>query len=153
MGLRRGELLDLRWPDFDPSRRELSVPCAIAVRGGEERWTLPRDGEERTIRLGPKLVQAFQEHRKPQAEARLAAAGGAQEHPDLIFTGKTGGVIRDSTLHDQFKRILRSAELPDVRTVAEILVHKDPAMTLRGCAHVLSDMQDDAASRMDTVLY
>lgn len=173
LGLRRGELLGLRWPDFDSRRRELSVRRAVVVRGGEERWTLPKDGEERTIRLGPKLVQAFQEHRKLQAEARLARdPGGAWEHPDLIFTGNAGRVIRDSTLHDQFKRILRAAELPeirlhdlrhtaatlmlknkvDVRTVAEILGHKDPAMTLRKYAHVLSDMQDDAASRMDEVL-
>lgn len=151
----------------------LSIRRAVVVRGGEERLTLPKDGEEPAIRLGPKLVKAFQEHRKLQAEARLARdPGGAWEHPDLIFTGKAGMVIRDSTLHDQFKRILRSAELPeirlhdlrhtaatlmlknkvDVRTVAEILGHQDPAMTLRKYAHVLSDMQDDAASRMDEVL-
>lgn len=171
LGLRRGELLGLRWPDFDSRRRELSVRRAVVVRGGEERWTLPKDGEERTIRLGPKLVEAFQAHRKLQTEARLAAP--TWEDRDLIFTGKTGGVIRDSTLHDQFKTILRTAELPeirlhdlrhtaatlmlknkvDVRTVAEILGHKDPAMTLRKYAHVLSDMQDDAASRMDAILY
>lgn len=41
----------------------------------------------------------------------------------------------------------------DVRTVAEILGHKGPAMTLRKYAHLLSDMQDDTASRMDQVLY
>ena len=171
LGLRRGELLGLRWPDFDPGRRELSVRRAEMVRGGEERWALPKDGEERTIRLGPRLVTAFQEHRKLQAEARLAAA--SWEHPELVFTGKAGVVIRDSTLHDRFKKILRGAGLPDirfhdlrhtaatlmlknkvdVRTVAEILGHKDPAMTLRKYAHVLSDMQDDAASRMDAVLF
>jgi integrase len=41
----------------------------------------------------------------------------------------------------------------DVRTVAEILGHKDPAITLRKYAHVLSDVQDDAASRMDAILF
>lgn len=171
LGLRRGELLGLRWPDFDPRRRELSVKCAVIVRGGVERWTLPKDGEERTIRLGPKLVRALEEHRKTQAEERLAAV--SWEHPDLIFPGPGAQVIRDSTLHDQFKRILRAADLPrvrlydlrhtavtlmlknkvDVRTVAEILGHKDPAMTLRKYAHVLSDMQEHAASRMDEILF
>ena len=130
-----------------------------------------RGGEERTIRLGPRLVTAFQEHRELQAETGLAAT--SWEYPELAFPGKAGGVIRDSTLHDQFKKTLRGADLPhvrihdlrhtaatlllknkvDVRTVAEILGHKDPAMTLRTYAHVLSDMQDDAASRMDAILF
>ena len=81
-------------------------------------------------------------------------------------------MIRDSTLHDQFKNILASAGLPDKRfhdlrhtaatlmlqngvdisTTADILGHKDPAMTLRKYAHVLSDMQDQAA-KMDQILY
>jgi len=115
----------------------------VIVRG-EERWTLPPDGEERTIRRGPRPVAAFQDYRKRQAETRLAAR--SSEHSDLIFTGKSGRVIRDSTMHNQFKGILGVAELPDihlhdlrhtaatlkfknkidVRTVAEILGHKDP---------------------------
>ncbi len=171
LGLRRGELLGLRWSDFDAERRELSVRRVVIVRGGKERWILPKDGEEHTIRLGSKLVSAFHEHRKLQAERRLAAS--SWEHPELILTGKTEGVIRDSTLQDRFKKILVEVGLPtirfydlrhtaatlmlknkvDVRTVAEILGHRDPAMTRRKYSHVLADMQDDSASRMDVLLY
>jgi integrase len=43
--------------------------------------------------------------------------------------------------------MIRSGTL--IRVVADVLGHRDPAVTLRKYAHVLSDMQDDAAQRMD----
>lgn len=172
LGLRRGELLGLQWEDLDFERRDMYVRRSVIVRGGEERWSLPKDGEERSIRLGPKLASSLQAHRKRQAEERMRY-GGEWEKPELVFPNPRGRVIRDSTLHDLFKRILRSAELPDirfhdlrhtaatlmlkngldVRTTADVLGHKDPAMTLRRYAHVLSDMQDEAATRMDSILF
>lgn len=170
IGPRRGELLGLRWEDLDAERRELTIRRSVVIRKGEERWSLPKDGEERTVKLGSKMTAALLAHRKLQAEERLQAP--SWEKPDLIFPNRRGQVARPSTVHDRFKRHLKLAGLPeirfhdlrhtaatlmlrngvDIRTTADILGHKDPAMTLRRYAHVLSDMQQAAADRMDEVL-
>jgi integrase len=108
-------------------------------------------------------------HRKIQATEKLAA-GGAWKNPELVFPNTKGGVNRRATLYENFQRHRQKAGLPemrfhdlrdtagtlmiragvDVRTVADILGHADPAMTLRRYAHVLPGMRERAASVIDS---
>ncbi|MCL6437192.1 MAG: site-specific integrase [Rubrobacteraceae bacterium] len=170
-GMRFGELRALRFQDIDFESREIHVRRAVTVRHGEEHWGPPKNGRARTIVFGDNLAGTLQAHRRRLAEEKLAA-GPAWEDRDLVFPGRRGQVMPATTLHTRFRKALRRAGIDrkirfhtlrhtaatlmlrsgvDVRTVAEILGHTDPAMTLRTYSHVLSSMQLAAASKMDAL--
>lgn len=91
------------------------------------------------------------------------------EDNGLVFPKPNGKTGVHSRLSSKLDKDLREADLPDVRfyflrqtastltirsgvpirVVAWVLGHQDPAVTLRKYAHVLDDMQDDAARKMD----
>ena len=67
-GLRRGELLGLKWTDVDLERGVLAVRRALAPDG--KTFTLPKNGKGRTIRLTQQAVEALQRHKKAQDDER-----------------------------------------------------------------------------------
>ena len=129
----------------------------------------PNRAGTKPIVLPEHISASLARHRKLQAEEKLAA-GGAWKNPDLVFPNTLGGVSRRATLYENFQRHRQRARLPelrfqdlrdtagtpmiragvDVRTVADILGHADPAMTLRRYAHGSPDMRERAAKLIDT---
>jgi integrase len=93
----------------------------------------------------------------------------AWENSGFVFHKPSGTTGVHSRLSSKLDEDLRDAGLPDmhfhvlrhtaatlmirsgvpIRVVADVLGQRGPAVTLRRSAHVLSDMQDDAAQRMD----
>src|SRR5215217_1041981 len=84
-GLRRGELLGLRWEDADLERGTLRVGRALVREGGRHRpgETKTKRGR-RSIRLAPQAVKALAAHRKRQLEERMEFVGLYKDH-GLIF--------------------------------------------------------------------
>jgi integrase len=169
LGLRQGELAALTWPDVDPEKGLLAVRRSVATDRAGERWSATKSGEEQEIILPEHIAASLIHHRKIQAEEKLAA-GPTWRNPDLVFPNTKGGVNRRATVYENFQRHRERAGLPemrfhdlrdtaatlmirggvDVRTVADILGHADPAMTLRRYAHVLPDMRERAANLIDS---
>ena len=169
LGPRQGELAALTWDDVDLDGRSLRVWRSVNTDRAGERWSSTKTGEEREIVLPEHIAASLARHRKLQAEEKLAA-GGAWKNPDLVFPNTLGGVNRRASLYANFQRHRDRAGLPemrfhdlrdtagtlmiragvDIRTVADILGHADPAMTLRRYAHVLPDMRERAAKLIDT---
>lgn len=172
LGPRQGELAALTWADVDPERRLLAVRRSVNTDRAGERWSPTKTGEEREIVLPERVAASLARHRKIQAEEKLAA-GAAWKNPDLVFPNTLGGVNRRAILYENFQRHRERAGLPemrfhdlrdtaatlmiragvDVRTVADILGHADPAMTLRRYAHVLPDMRERAAGVIDSYTF
>jgi integrase len=72
-GLRRGELLALRWDDIDPGSRQLRVRRAMQrVDGKLQIVELKTSSARRTVVLPQLAVRHLQEHKKRQAGERLA---------------------------------------------------------------------------------
>ena len=160
LGPRQGELAALTWDDVDLDGRSLRVWRSVNTDRAGERWTSTKTGEEREIVLPEHIAASLVRHRKIQAEEKLAA-GGSWRNPDLVFPNTLGGVNRRSTVYENFQRHRERAGLPamrfhdlrdtagtlmiragvDIWTVADILGHADPAMTLRRYTHVLPDMR------------
>ncbi len=167
VGPRHGEIKALKWKDVDWDARLLTVERSVSTTNGAE-WGVPKNGEARTIRLPEKAMASLKRHRKAQLEERAAAR--RWRDPELVFPNTVGNVLSHTAVHKDLKRDLTNAGLPDVRfhdlrhtaatlmlragvpvhVASRILGHKDPAMTLRRYAHVLSDMQEAAADRMDS---
>lgn len=166
IGPRHGEIKGLKWGDIDFDAARLTIERSVSTTNGTE-WGTPKNGEARTVRLPKKVVASLKRHRKAQLEERAAAR--TWRDPELVFPNTVGNVLSHSSVHQHLKRDLAVAGLPDVRfhdlrhtaatlmlragvpvhVAAGILGHKDPAMTLRRYAHVLSDMREAAADRMD----
>src|SRR5919107_376637 len=169
LGPRQAELAALTWADVNPEGRLLRVWRSVNTHRAGEVWSSTKSGEEREIILPENIAASLIRHRKMQAEEKLAA-GASWRNPDLVFPNTKGGVNRRATLYENFQRHRERAGLPrmcfhdlrdtagtlmirggvDVRTVAGILGHAGPAMTLRRYAHVLPDMRERAANLIDS---
>jgi len=100
-GLRRGEVVSLRWGAIDFKRRSLHVDESISA-GQDSR---PKSGRGRTVPLARCLADALR-------EARPERAG----EDDLVFPGPvTGAKMDDSALRRRFLVARDSAELPPLR--------------------------------------
>ena len=101
-GLRRGELVALRWRDVDFAGSVIRVRASYA--GGE--LTSPKSGKVRSVPLAPVVASA------------LAALGQRVDwvgDDDLVFVGATGGYLDGSALRRRYGAALARAGLRPLR--------------------------------------
>jgi integrase len=98
-GLRRGELLALRWEDVDLNSRQLRVRRALQRADGKLRIVEPKTSMSRRTVVLPKLaVRHLREHRKRQNVRRLALGEGWREH-GLVFASTIGTPIEPRNIN------------------------------------------------------
>lgn len=114
-GLRRGELLGLRWQDLDLDGAELHVRQAVRRVDGELSFTEPKTRKSRrTIPLPGLVVTALRDHRRRQASERLSA-GPEWRDTGLVFTTAYGTPIEPRNLNRHWYATRNRAGLPGVR--------------------------------------
>lgn len=120
-GLRRGELLALKWDDFDPDKGTLTVRRTLArVRlvdkgGSELRFSEPKtESGKRTIPLLPEVIRELKAHKARQNEERLFF-GQAYTDLGLMFPTPLGTPLEPRNFHRKHTEILRKAGLRHVR--------------------------------------
>jgi integrase len=162
-GMRRGELLGLRWEDFDEGAATVSVNrglVAIDYEVHETRGKTPN--ARRRIDLDPTTVSVLTTWRGwQQAEQRAAGI----ETAGWMFTDGRGEPIHPHAISQTFERIARRAGVPVIRlhdlrhthgtllissgvpvkVVSERLGHATPSYTVETYQHVLPGMQAQAA--------
>jgi integrase len=111
-GLRRSELLALRWDDLDLEASTIRVDEGlVAVRTGIEWSNGKTTRSRRTIPLDPESMAGFALRRRAQAEERLdAGLGWAGE--DLIFTSQTWTPILPRSFDRSLELVIREAKIP-----------------------------------------
>ena len=101
-GLRRGELLALRWRDVDFSGQVIRVRASYA----EGALTTPKSGKVRSVPMAPDVATAL---------ARL----GQREHwtgdDDLVFVGQAGSYLDGRALRRRYDSALARADLRKLR--------------------------------------
>jgi integrase len=91
-GLRRGEVLGLRWRDVDFDLGQIAVANTIAEIGAETVMAPPkRARSRRNVYLDRRTVAALREHRQRQRERRIAAGPAWDADRDWVFTDELGG--------------------------------------------------------------
>lgn len=171
-GMRRGELLGLRWRDIDLDGAKLRVAHSLEEAGGALTLKEPKTrAGRRTVPLPATAVRALRHHRAAQDELRLGR-GSAYHDRDLVFPWPDGTPWRPSAFSVAFHRLvtksgIEQARFHDLRhthatqllragvapkVVSERLGHANIAITLDIYAHVLPEMQNEAADRTDVVL-
>jgi integrase len=115
LGLRRGELLGLRWADIDLDNGTLEVVQTLQRVDGALRYVPPKTGDsERTIPLPPLCVEALREHRQRQFAERANAWPNWQEN-GLVFPTRIGTPMEPDNLRRSWSRIRLAAGLGNVR--------------------------------------
>ena len=134
-GLRRGEVLGLKWTDIDLKEGILSIKrAAIRNPGGKTITAAPKTEESiRTIPLIPEAIEIFNLHQEEQKEIMRAKkeAGIPHKKSTYIFTNRDGELFHPDSMRNGVKRLLEKAGLKTVRvhdlrhSHASILFEKD----------------------------
>ena len=170
-GLRRGELLALRWSDLDLEKATLSVNRALEEIGTGVAFKAPKTARgRRTMPLAQTTVQALRDHHRAQAELKLRL-GPAYVDQDLVFATPEGGVWYLSNFSRAFRSFearhgyefrfhdlrhthasLLLAQGAHVKVVQERLGHASVTMTMDTYSHLLPGVQEAAVATFDAAL-
>lgn len=116
-GMRQGELLGLKWSDYEADRRRLHVERVLQRLGGEWLFPPPKTLRSRRVLSCSSLaVKALERQRRVQAEDRLRAGAAWEDRwGDLIFTGPTGKPRQSAAVTHHLVKHLQAVGLPRVR--------------------------------------
>lgn len=171
-GMRRGELLALRWADCDLAGGTISVCRSLEQTKAGLSFKEPKTARSRRVVALPAFaVEALRRHRVEQMEQRLRVGPAWQDY-DLVCCREDGTPIRPDSITVLYKAILRRAGLPPVRfhdlrhthatlllgqgvhpkVVSERLGHSQIAVTMDLYSDVTLPMQQEAVRKLDALL-
>jgi integrase len=169
-GLRRSELLGLKWTDVDLDAGTLSVQRSLDKDGT---FNPPkRNKSRRTVKLTAQAAEALKGHRTRQIEEGLRI-GSLWEDQGLVFPNQAGKPMNaDNLYHRGFKPLLEKAGLSgftfhslrhtcatlllsknvNSKIVSEMLAHATISQTMDTYSHVMPGMGDVAATALEEAL-
>jgi integrase len=160
-GLRRGELLGLKWGDIDMVNGTIRVQRQVARIDGEVvEAPLKTKNSYRNVSIGPDAIEVLKEQKKKVGDS------------EYVFPSPNGGPISPDSVLNMLHRVLERAGLPkirfhdlrhtfatlalqngvDIKTVSGMLGHFSAGFTLDTYAHVTTSAQREAANTMGQVL-
>ncbi len=171
-GMRRGELLGLRWQDVDLDAGRLQIRQTLVVTAYRLHFSEPKTKRSRrSISLDPATLTAIKSHRSRKLEERLAWGPGYEES-GLVFTREDGAPLHPQHVSDAFERHVRAAGLPVIRfhdlrhtyatialsagthpkVVSERLGHSSISITLDTYSHVIPALSEQEANRIASLI-
>lgn len=115
-GMRRGELLGLRWADVDWQHNTLHVRQSVGIVRGRTvlKKELKGKNATRDVLVDTAVIERLRTHRVAQNATRLRL-GDVWEEYDLIFPSAIGTPLNPSNLYRAYKRLLATAGVPYIR--------------------------------------
>lgn len=114
-GLRRGEVLGLRWEDVELKKATISIKMTRTIVDGEVVESEPKSTRsKRTLPLDEDLLAALKTRRKAQSEERLAAGSAYNESP-WVFVDEVGQPYHPEGFSDMFEVLIRKAGVPRLK--------------------------------------
>ncbi|WP_208647069.1 site-specific integrase [Mesorhizobium kowhaii] len=172
-GLRRGEILALRWRHLElgDNRRQMSIEESAEQTDDGVRYKEPKSGRARTVALSASTVAELKAHRSRQAEEQLRL-GLRPDGDSFVVAQIDGQPLQPRSLTHEWVRVLGKTSLPRIRfhdlrhmhatqmlsagvhpkIASERLGHSNIGITLDLYSHVMPGMQADAAEQVDVAL-
>ncbi|MFI5911583.1 tyrosine-type recombinase/integrase [Dactylosporangium sp. NPDC051541] len=172
MGLRRGELLGLRWEDIDLDNGTITIEMTVQRAGGKLHIQDTKTESSESVLPLPEITRkTLQQHQDMQAKERVELAEAWKDH-GLVFPSEVGTPMEPRNLARHFAGLRERAGITDVRlhdfrhTVVTVLMelgvpphivqaiarHSDVKLTLKIYAHSnLAEMRK-ALDKIDTWL-
>lgn len=171
-GLRRSELLGLRWADIDMKKNLLSVnQVMVRVKGGYKFQEPKTKKSKRTIQVSDKVITSLKQWKRKQSIEKAAFPGEFNKQ-DLILCSIMGEPVNPESISRNFKKDLEAAKLPDIRfhdlrhchasmlleqgadlkTISDRLGHSTIVMTADIYSHITEKLQAKAVNILDDVL-
>jgi integrase len=171
-GLRRGEIVALKWKHIDLAKAALTVSESLEQTKAGIRRKDTKSGRARNLVIPALVIPELRRQRARQAEELLRIGVGLDdEHP--VVAKEDGGILQPNSLTHEFVRILaQSKTLPRIRfhdlrhahathmlssgihpkIAQERLGHSTIAITLDLYSHVMPGIESDAIARVDAAM-
>ncbi len=171
-GMRRGEILALRWSDVELARGFLTAARSLEqTKVGGLKFKTPKSRKGRHLSLPPLMVEALRLH-KGEQEQRRASLDSAYQPNDLVCCVEDGSIWNPAAFTSAYQDLLRRRQLKKVRfhdlrhshasqllrsgvnpkVISERLGHSKVGFTLDVYAHLLPGMQEEAAAQTNSGL-
>jgi integrase len=172
-GMRRSELLALRWSDVDLLMGEIQVSRGLQqLKDSSLVFSQPKSAKSnRKIALSPSTIQVLREHYEKQ-KAEMANLGRKITDDSLVFSHIDGTPIRPNTITYAWVNTVKRSGLKAIRfhdlrhthaslmlqqgvhpkIVQERLGHSSISMTLDTYSHVAPGLQEAAAKGFDELV-
>jgi integrase len=170
-GMRRGEMLGLRWKDIDFETSQIRISQTLKHLQGIKEG-VKTDSGYRSITVSPFVIAELKKHRAMILQEQLAANEGEYYDQNLVICQKNGNPVSSSNFHKFWMGILdktgmRKIRFHDLRhtcasllfsagvhpkVVQEQLGHSSIKITLDIYSHMMPNMQADAAKALEKML-
>ncbi len=167
-GMRRGEILGLRWADLGQDLHQAQVRRTLHTTGRGLAFSEPKTRKSRRAVALPEILRPCLSRARLEQALRRSKAPGWQDL-DLVIDRKDGGPLHPATLSSRWRLFLARSGLPHIRfhdlrhahatlmllkgvhpkVVSERLGHASVGITLDIYSHVLPSMQQDAVRAFD----
>ena len=172
-GMRRGEILGLKWSDIDFENKRIRVNRSLSytTKRGYLFTALKTKKSKRQIPITEKVLNELRRHKSIQEEWKKLV-GDLYQDQDLIICTNYGTEQNPQNLIRTMKRIIKAANVRSIRfhdirhTHASILIakgvdivnisarlgHANPKITLEFYAHLLPDSTSEVAEVFHSAL-
>lgn len=170
LGLRRSEVLGLKWTNIDLDKAELKIDEVVVRVINTYTKTPKSEASIRKLPMAQILVDVLKRHKRRQAEQKLKL-GPAYNDNDYVVKREDGIPITPSAFSHRYRRIIRNTNLPKIKfhelrhtfasmliengvpisDISEALGHSSKSVTLDTYAHIFKDSLKKVAQKMDDI--
>jgi integrase len=172
-GMRRGEIVALRWSDLDLDQGKIRVERSLEQTNAGLAFKAPKTkAGRRSISIPTSIVTELRTHWRRQQEQRLSLGLGKAASDDLAFARHDGTPWPPDSLTADWARAIRILKLPkvtlhalrhthvsqliasglDVVTVSRRIGHSNPTVTLGVYAHLFGNTDERAANVVEAAM-
>jgi integrase len=165
-GMRRGEVLGLRWADIDFAAKTVAIRRSRHRVGNREAVQPPKTEKgRRTIHVDSDTLGKLKSWHTKQATERLAAGPSWQDNEGYLVTNEDGSLPSISAFYRTYKKTIKDSGVPevhfhalrhsyvtaalmnkhDLKAVSERVGHADTSVTLSTYHHVLRGQDESLA--------